>query len=81
MSKENTFKLKTITTKDGVKMTMFDGKLHNWDEPSVIYPKEMKKKDEYYLYGFKKTKDEWQEARRDREGMSPDKSPSVNSRF
>lgn len=31
MSKENTFKLKTLTTKDGVKMTLFDGKLHNWD--------------------------------------------------
>lgn len=31
MSKENTFKLKTITTKDGVKMTLFENKLHNWD--------------------------------------------------
>lgn len=31
MSKDNEFQTRTITTKDGTKMTIFDGKLHNWD--------------------------------------------------
>ena len=76
MSKEE-FKTRTIKTPEGVKMNLFDGKLHSWDNPSVVYPKEMKKKDEYYLYGFQKTKDEWLEARRDRNGIPPEKSSSV----
>lgn len=81
MSKNNEFKSRRLKNKDGVIMIMFDGKLHSWDEAAVQYPKEIKKKDEYYLYGFKKTKDEWLEARRDREGLHPDKNPQVNSRF
>ena len=77
MKKENEFKTKIFTSPDGIKRTIFDGKLHSWDEPSVVYPKEMKKKDEYYLYGIQKTKDEWLEARRDRNGIPPEKSGSV----
>jgi hypothetical protein len=81
MKKENTLKSKTITTADGTKMTLFNGKLHSWDHAAIQYPKELKKKDEYYLYGLKKTKDEWKEAKRDWEGLPPDKSSSVKSRF
>jgi alpha-beta hydrolase superfamily lysophospholipase len=36
---------------------------------------------EYYLYGFQLTKDEWVEARKDRNGVPPDKNPQVKSRF
>lgn len=71
------FKTRTIHTPDGVKMIIFDSKLHSWEEAAVQYPKEMKKKDEYHLYGFLKTKDEWLEARRDRNGVPPEKSGSV----
>lgn len=73
---KNEFQTKTITSPDGIKRTIFDGKLHSWDIPSIVYPKDMKKKDEYYLYGIQHTKDEWLEQRRDRNGVSPAHNPS-----
>jgi len=76
MSK-NEFQTKRIKSPDGVIRIIFDNKFHSWDEPSVQYPKDMKKKDEYYLYGIQKTKEEWLEARRDRIGVPPEKSSSV----
>jgi hypothetical protein len=75
MNKE--FKTRTITTSEGVKMTIFGAKLHDWEYPAVIYPKDMKKKDEYHLYGIQYTKDNWLQARRDRNGVPPEKSGSV----
>jgi hypothetical protein len=54
--------------------------LHNWEGPAVIYPKEMKKKDEYHVYGIQHTKDEWKEAKRDWNGVSPEHNPQVKSR-
>ena len=41
----------------------------------------MKQIREYYLYGFRKTRDEWMELRKDRNGVPPDKNPQVQSRF
>jgi len=81
MSKENTFKTKTFTSPDGIKRTIFDGKLHSFEHPAVQYPKEMKKKDEYYVYGIQYTKDQWLEAKRDTNGVPPDKNPQINSRY
>jgi hypothetical protein len=75
------YKTRTITSTDGRTITYFDGKLHNWDGPALKYSKTEKKKDEYYLYGFQLTKDEWVEARKDRNGVPPDKNPQVKSRF
>jgi hypothetical protein len=79
MKKENPLKSTKITTSDKT-MILFDSRLHSWDGPAIKY-KDPKKKDEYYLYGFKKTKDEWKEAKRDWEGLPPDKNSSVKSRF
>ena len=76
MSKDD-FKSRKIKSPDGIIRIIFDSKLHSWDEASIQYPKEMKKKDEYYLYGIQKTKDEWLEARRDRIGEPPCKQASV----
>jgi len=76
MSKDD-FKSRTIKSPDGITRIIFDNKLHSWDLPALTYPKEMKKKDEYYLYGIQKTKDEWLEARRDRNGEPPEKTSSV----
>ena len=81
MKKENEFKTKTFTSPDGIKRTIFDGKLHSWEGPAVQYPKEMKKKDEYYVYGIQHTKDQWLEAKRDTNGVPPDKNPQINSRY
>jgi hypothetical protein len=75
------YRTRTITTPEGKTITFFDNKLHSWDGPALKYPKETKQKSEYYLYGFQYSKDEWVEARRDRNGVSPDKNPQVKSRF
>lgn len=61
---------KTIKTKDGIEIDTFEGKLHSWDKPAIRYPKSMKKLDEYYIYGFKKTKDEWKETKKQWKGES-----------
>lgn len=81
MEKRNDYKTRTIKTTDDRTITYFNGVLHSWEGPAIKYGSSYKKKDEYYLYGFKKSKDEWTEARRDRNGVSPDKSSSVNSRY
>jgi hypothetical protein len=75
------YKSRTLTSTDGRTIIYFDRKLHSWDEPALRYKKELKKKDEYYLYGFQYTKEEWLEARRDRHGVPPEKNPQVTSRF
>lgn len=80
MKKQNEYKTKTFISPDRIQRTIFDSKLHNWEGPAVIYPKEMKKKDEYYLYGLRKSKDEWKEAKRDWNGVSPEHNPQVKSR-
>lgn len=75
------YKLRTLKSTDGRTITYFDGKLHNWDGPALKHPKESKLKPEYYLYGIPYTKDEWVEARKDRNGVPPEKNPQVKSRF
>lgn len=73
------FKVKTLKTPEGLIVSYFDGKLHNWDGPSIKHPK--KKLNEYHLYGIPYSKDNWLEARRDRNGVSPDKNPQVKTRY
>jgi hypothetical protein len=75
------YRTRTITTPEGKTITFFDNKLHSWDKPALKYPKDSKLKPEYYLYGFQYTKDEWLDARKDRNGVPPDKNPQVKSRF
>jgi len=72
---------RTINTPEGVQITFFDKKLHNWNGPAIKYNDGSRRKSEYYLYGLQKTRDEWMELRRDRSGVPPDKNPQVQSRF
>ncbi len=72
---------RTITTPDGITISFFNNKLHNWNGPAVKYKDGSKRKAEYYLYGIQRTKDDWLEFRRDRSGVPPDKNPQVQSRF
>jgi|TARA_R110000764_G_scaffold86362_1_gene167032 hypothetical protein len=72
---------RTITTPDGITISFFNNKLHNWNGPAVKYKDGSKRKAEYYLYGIQRTKDDWIEFRRDRSGVPPDKNPQVQSRF
>jgi len=75
------FKSRTFNTPDGKRVTMFDGKLHSWDVPAITYINGKRSLDEYYLYGIRYSKEDWLEARRDRNGVTPDKNPQVKSRF
>lgn len=61
---------KTIKLKDGTEMDLFEGKIHSWSKPAIRHPKALKKLDEYYIYGFKKTKEEWKECKREFKGSS-----------
>lgn len=72
------YKTRTITSPDGIKRTIFDGKLHSSEHAALQFPKEMKKKDEYYLYGILYTKDTWNDVKRDSVGLPPSKNPSMN---
>ena len=72
---------RSITTPDGITITFFNNKLHNWNGPAIKYKDGSKRKAEYYLYGIERTKDDWLEFRRDRSGVPPDKNPQVQSRF
>jgi len=75
------FSTRTITTPEGITITFFNKKFHNWNGPAIRYNDGSKRKPEYYLYGIQRTKEEWIEFRRDRNGVPPDKNPQVQSRF
>jgi len=54
-------------------------KYHNWEGPAIepIEGEETELKKEYYLYGRKLTLEQWNEARKDREGLPWYKNPSM----
>ena len=63
---------------DGTIAYTWDGKMHNWEGPAFI-PEGNKKLAEYYLYGTKMSKDEWQEIRSQREGLPYYKNQSMKA--
>jgi hypothetical protein len=68
---------KKVTTKDGTIMWVWEGKLHNIEEPAVIHPNGRK---EYYIHGIKYTEKQWKEAKRNRTGLPFYKQPGMNVR-
>jgi hypothetical protein len=72
-------KMKKLKSPDGTIAYHWDGKLHNWEGPALI-PEGDNRKKEYYLYGIKKTEEEWREARRSGQGMPWYKDPRFKSR-
>ena len=68
---------KILKTPEGVKISYFDNKLHSWDVPAIRYPKAMKKKDEYYLYGIRYEAEEWKEMKKQWEGLPWYKTPAI----
>ena len=56
-----------IKTSEGV-MYLWENKLHNWDGPALI-PNDPKKKPEYYIFGIKYSKDEWESRKKDVNGI------------
>jgi hypothetical protein len=67
---------KKLTKADGTIAYIWDNNLHNWDGPALIPEGNMRKR-EYYLYGIRKTEEQWKDARKDREGLPFYKKASV----
>lgn len=79
LGKEPFPKMKRLKTPDGTIAYYWDGKLHNWEGPALI-PEGDNRKREYYLYGIKKTEEEWKEARKSGQGLPWYKDPRFKSR-
>lgn len=59
---------RTIRTPEGVVLHIYveEGKNavpHSLDGPAIRYPKNMKKQDEYFIYGIQYTRDKWEETK------------------
>jgi hypothetical protein len=59
---------KRIKTTDGSIIHYLDGKMHNFDGPAYI-PQGNKRQAEYYLFGVKYTKTQWEEFKKDVNGV------------
>ena len=60
--------VKKMRTTDGSVVYYLNGKIHNWDGPALI-PQGNKRLAEYYLFGIKHTKDQWEEKKKDVNGQ------------
>jgi hypothetical protein len=67
-----------LSKPDGTIAYTWDGKMHNWEGPAFI-PEGNKRKAEYYLYGIKMDKEEWQTIRSQREGLPYYKNQSMKA--
>jgi len=72
-------KTKRLKAPDGTIAYYWDNKLHNWEGPALI-PEGNNRLREYYLYGIKKTEDEWKEAKRSGHGLPWYKNPAYKER-
>ena len=70
---------KKLKTPDGKTIYYVDNPnrrvLHNWEGPALIYSSDLKQKPEYYLFGKQMTKEQWDETKRDFNGIPPSKDP------
>jgi hypothetical protein len=60
--------VKKMKTTDGSIVYYLNGKMHNWDGPAYI-PQGNKRLAEYYLFGIKHTKEQWEEKKKDVNGV------------
>jgi hypothetical protein len=59
---------KKLKSADGTIAYYWNNKLHNWDGPALI-PQGNNKKAEYYLFGIKHSKAEWEAKKKDVNGI------------
>jgi hypothetical protein len=59
---------KRLKTKDGSIVYYLDGKMHNFDGPAYI-PQGNKRAAEYYVFGVKFTKDQFDNIKKDNNGV------------
>jgi len=66
------FETKKLTTADGTIVHYINingvSKMHNWDG-AAFFPQGNKRQAEYYLFGFKYTKDQWEDRKKDVNGV------------
>jgi hypothetical protein len=60
--------VKKMKSTDGSIVYYLNGKIHNWDGPALI-PQGNKRLAEYYLFGIKHTKVQWEEKKKDVNGQ------------
>lgn len=65
---ENSSEVKCIKTADGTIIYYLNGKMHNWDGPALL-PQGNTKNAEYYLFGIKHTKEQWEIKKKDINGQ------------
>lgn len=70
--KEETLETQHLRTEDGTIAHYVNingvNKMHNWDGAAYI-PQNNKRQAEYYLFGIKHTKDQWEEKKKDVNGI------------
>jgi len=69
--------VKCFKSTDGIIRYIKDNKLHNTEGPAVIYPDG---KEEYYINGFKYSKDDYKKRKKEGEGLPFYKSSSGKMR-
>ena len=60
--------VKKMKSADGSIIYHLNGKMHNWEGPA-FYPQGNKRAAEYYLFGIKHTKEQWEEKKKDVNGQ------------
>jgi hypothetical protein len=70
-------KLKKV---DGTIAHIWEGKLHNWNGPALI-PEGDNKKREYYIHGIQYSEEEWNELKKDRQGVPFYKNQSMKNKL
>ena len=60
--------VKKMKAADGSIVYYLNGKIHNWEGPALI-PQGNKRLAEYYLFGIKHTKEQWEEKKKDVNGQ------------
>jgi len=70
--KESPLETKKLVTADGTIVHYINingvNKMHNWDG-AAFFPQGNKRQAEYYLFGFKYTKDQWEDRKKDANGV------------
>ena len=59
---------KRLKTADGTIVYYWENKMHNWDGPAYI-PQGNKRAAEYYVFGIKFTKDQFDNIKKDNNGV------------
>jgi hypothetical protein len=59
---------KRLKTKDGTIVYYLDGKMHNYDGPAYL-PQGNRRAAEYYVFGIKHTKDQFDEIKKNNNGV------------